>query len=84
VLGGGVTRSGAMLLDPVRALVAREAMAPAAAAARVVLADLGDLAPVVGAGAIAHDLLAGDELAGAGADLVRTLDQNLRADRANV
>lgn len=58
VLGGGVTRSGAMLLDPVRAIVAREAMPPAAAAAVVVLAELGDRVGVVGAGAIGHDLLA--------------------------
>jgi glucokinase len=63
VLGGGVTRSGAMLLDPVRELVAREAMAPAAGAARVVLAGLGDLVGVVGAGAIGHDVLAADLLA---------------------
>jgi glucokinase len=56
VLGGGVTRSGAMLLDPIAATVAREAMGPAAAAARVVLAGLGDLVCVVGAGVIAHDL----------------------------
>jgi glucokinase len=58
VLGGGVTRSGAMLLDPIAATVAREAMGPAAAAARVVLAGLGDLVCVVGAGVIAHDLRA--------------------------
>lgn len=57
VLGGGVTRSGAMLLDPVRALVAREAMPPAARAATVVLAALGDVVCVVGAGAIALDVL---------------------------
>jgi glucokinase len=56
VLGGGVTRAGAMLLDPVRALVAREAMPPAAAAARVTLAGLGDLVGVLGAGVIGHDL----------------------------
>lgn len=54
VLGGGVTRAGAMLLDPVRAVVAREAMPPAARVARVVLAGLEDLVGVVGAGAIAH------------------------------
>ncbi|HEX6499094.1 MAG TPA: ROK family protein [Micromonosporaceae bacterium] len=59
VLGGGVTRSGAMLIDPVRAIVAREAMAPAAAAVRVVRAELGDLVCVVGAGAIGHDAVAG-------------------------
>lgn len=59
VLGGGVTRAGAMLLDPIQQLVAREAMPPAADAARIALAGLGDLVGVVGAGAIAHDLLAG-------------------------
>ncbi|WHP16388.1 ROK family protein [Cellulomonas sp. ES6] len=57
VLGGGVTRSGAMLLDPVRDLVAREAMPPAARAATVTLAALGDVVCVVGAGAIALDVL---------------------------
>jgi glucokinase len=55
VLGGGVTRAGAMLLDPVRELVAAEAMRPAAAAARVELAGLGDLAGVVGAGAVGQE-----------------------------
>lgn len=55
VLGGGVTRSGAMLLDPVRDLVHRTAMPPAARA-RVTLAGLGDVVCVVGAGALAHDL----------------------------
>jgi glucokinase len=58
VLGGGVTRSGAMLLEPVRQLVAREAMPPAAGAAEIVLAGLEDRVGVVGAGAVAHDLLA--------------------------
>jgi len=53
VLGGGVTRAGAMLLDPVREIVTAEAMPPAAAAARIVLAGLGDHVGVVGAGAVA-------------------------------
>ncbi len=57
VLGGGVTRSGAFLLDPVRAVVARDAMPPAAAAARVQLAALGDEVCVVGAAAVAFDAL---------------------------
>jgi glucokinase len=77
VLGGGVTRSGAILIDPVRELVAREAMAPAARAVRVVRAALGDLVCVVGAGAIGHDLLAGGDLAG-------TMEQDLRAEGARV
>jgi glucokinase len=53
VLGGGVTRSGSMLLEPVRAQVRREAMGPAARTARVELARLGDAVCVVGAGAVA-------------------------------
>lgn len=59
VLGGGVTRSGAMLLDPVAEAVARDAMPPAAKAARVVLAGLGDVVCVVGAGVVALDALEG-------------------------
>lgn len=55
VLGGGVTRSGAMLLDPVRETVRRTAMPPAARA-HVTLAGLGDVVCVVGAGALALDL----------------------------
>jgi glucokinase len=59
VLGGGVTRAGAMLFDPVRDVVRREAMPPAAAAARIVPAALGDLVCVVGAGVIALEAAAG-------------------------
>jgi glucokinase len=55
VLGGGVTRAGALLLDPVRAAVLAEAMGPAAAAVRVELAELGDAVGVVGAAAVAFD-----------------------------
>lgn len=58
VLGGGVTRSGAMLLEPIRTIVAGSAMGPAGRAARIELAGLGDIVGVVGAGAIALDLLA--------------------------
>ena len=57
VLGGGVTRSGAQLLEPVRTIVLEGAMRPAASAVRVELAALGDLVCVVGAGDLAHDLL---------------------------
>jgi glucokinase len=77
VLGGGVTRAGAMLIDPVRDLVAREAMTPAARAAPVVRAALGGLVCVVGAGQIGHDALTGDTLAG-------RLGTGVPADRANV
>jgi len=57
VLGGGVTRAGDALLLPIRARVARDAMPPAARAARIELAALGDEVCAVGAGAIALDLL---------------------------
>jgi glucokinase len=77
VLGGGVTRSAAMLIDPVRELVAREALTPAARAVPIVRAALGGLVCVVGAGIIGYDLLTDDGLAG-------KLDRTVRADRANV
>lgn len=57
VLGGGVTRSGSQLLDPVRTIVQTTAMPPAAARVTVTLAGLGDEVCVVGAGALALDLL---------------------------
>lgn len=57
VLGGGVTRSGAQLLDPVRAAVLGGAMGPARSAVRVELAALGDAVCVVGAGELALDLV---------------------------
>jgi glucokinase len=58
VLGGGVTRSGSMLLEPIRAQVRREAMGPAARTARIELARLGDAVCVVGAGAVALEQVA--------------------------
>lgn len=56
VLGGGVTRSGALLLDPLRRHVLAQAMPPAAAVVRIELAQLGDTVGVAGAGAVALDL----------------------------
>jgi glucokinase len=55
VLGGGVTRSGAMLIDPIRRAVLRDAMDPVAAVVRLELAQLGDTVGVVGAAALAFD-----------------------------
>lgn len=55
VLGGGVTRSGSLLLDPVRDAVRTGALPPAALA-RIELAALGDEVCVVGAAALAFDL----------------------------
>lgn len=56
VLGGGVTRARELLLDPVRAHVARWAMPPAADAVRIEFAALGDAVCVVGAAVHAADL----------------------------
>ncbi|MEV4266770.1 ROK family protein [Kribbella sp. NPDC049584] len=57
VLGGGVTRAGAQLLDPVRAAALRQAMPPAARACDVVLSRHGDAVGVLGAAAIAYEQL---------------------------
>ena len=57
VLGGGVTRSGDQLLDPVRRIVAEQAMGPAARAVRIVRASGGDRAGLLGAAAIALERL---------------------------
>lgn len=57
VLGGGVTRAGALLLEPSAKIVANEAMPPAAASAEVVLAELGDAVGIVGAAQIAWEQL---------------------------
>ncbi|WP_194420918.1 ROK family protein [Microbacterium abyssi] len=56
VLGGGVTRSGSQLLDPVSRIAHATAMPPAARAS-VTLAGLGDEVCVVGAGVLALDLM---------------------------
>jgi glucokinase len=65
VLGGGVTRAGRQLLDPVRAAALRQAMPPAAKACDVVLSRHGDRAGVLGAAAIAfHRMSANDRQEG--------------------
>jgi len=53
VLGGGVTRAGDMLLEPVRATALAQAMPPAARIADIVLSSHGDNIGVVGAAAVA-------------------------------
>jgi glucokinase len=57
VLGGGVTRAGDFLIQPVRDIVARTGMPLAAAAARIEFAQLGESVCVVGAAARAFDYL---------------------------
>jgi glucokinase len=59
VLGGGVTRAGSQLLDPVREAALRQAMPPAAKACDVVLSHHGDRAGVLGAAAIAFQRMDG-------------------------
>jgi glucokinase len=65
VLGGGVTRAGAQLLDPVRELGLRLAMHPAARSGDVVLAGLGDDLGLVSAAAVAFERWPSNELAAA-------------------
>ena len=80
VLGGGVTRSGSLLLDPVRRLVAEHAMAPAATTVRIEFAELGGVVGVVGAGAAAADAVARPQLS----RLVRSPSRSSRnEDRAD-
>jgi glucokinase len=55
VIGGGVTRSGDQLMDPVRKRVRADAMRPAGEAADVVSSAFGDQVGVVGAAAIVYD-----------------------------
>jgi glucokinase len=55
VIGGGVTRSRELLIDPVRAAVRAGAMRPVGEAVDVVLSAFGDHVGVVGAAAIVYD-----------------------------
>jgi glucokinase len=52
VIAGGVTRAGDTLLDPLRAEVRRRAFLPAVAACRIVPAQLGSEAGVIGAAGV--------------------------------
>lgn len=55
ILGGGVTRAGDMLFDPVRRVVSERAMKPLAADVEVVPAANGDLVGLMGAFAVAME-----------------------------
>jgi len=57
ILGGGLTRAGALLLDPVRAMVERHAMPIPRARVRVVTADLGEDVALWGAALHAREQL---------------------------
>jgi len=64
VVGGGVMAAGDLLLDPVREVVAATALAPARDAVRIVPARFGPEAGMIGAAALAWELLALGEVAG--------------------
>jgi glucokinase len=58
VLGGGFgTAAGELLVGPAREVIAREALGPAAAAVRIVPAELGFMAGLVGAGLVGFEAL---------------------------
>lgn len=59
VIGGGFGAAGDFLLDPVREVVAEQALPTARDEVRIVPAELGPDAGLVGAGLVAFDLLAG-------------------------
>jgi glucokinase len=59
VIGGGFAAAGELILGPAREVVSREALAPAADEVRIVRAELGTAAGLIGAGLLAFEALAG-------------------------
>jgi glucokinase len=59
VVGGGFAAAGDLLLEPARERVAREALPPAREFVRIVRAELGTAAGLVGAGLVAFEALDG-------------------------
>ncbi len=57
VIGGGFAAAGDFILDPAREIVAREGLAGAGKRVRIVRADLGTSAGLIGAGLVAFDAL---------------------------
>jgi glucokinase len=57
VVGGGFGEAGDLLFEPAREIVAREALSPARELVRIVPAELGADAGLIGAGLIAFELL---------------------------
>jgi glucokinase len=58
VIGGGFAAAGDFILDPAREIVAREGLAHAGERVRIVRAELGTAAGLIGAGLVAFDALA--------------------------
>jgi glucokinase len=57
VIGGGFAAAGDFILDPAREIVAREGLAHAGERVRIVRAELGTSAGLIGAGLVAFDAL---------------------------
>jgi glucokinase len=57
VLGGGFGKAGELLFEPAREVVAKEALSPGSELVRIVPAELGAEAGLIGAGLIAFELL---------------------------
>jgi glucokinase len=57
VVGGGFSAAGDFLFEPAREVVAREALSPARELVRIVRAELGTAAGLVGAGLVAFEAL---------------------------
>jgi glucokinase len=58
VIGGGFAAAGDFILDPARQILRREALARAGDRVRIVRAELGTAAGLIGAGLVAFDALA--------------------------
>jgi glucokinase len=58
VIGGGFAAAGDFILDPAREIAAREGLAGAGKRVRIVRAELGTAAGLIGAGLVAFDALA--------------------------
>lgn len=58
VIGGGFAAAGELILGPAREVAAREALPPAGSHLRIVRAELGTAAGLIGAGLLAFDALA--------------------------
>ena len=63
VIGGGFSAAGDFVLGPAREVVAREALSPAREFVRIVRAELGTAAGLVGAGLVAFEALEGAPVA---------------------
>jgi glucokinase len=59
VLGGGVMAAGELILEPIREEVERSVVEPCTQGLRIVAAELGQDAGIIGAALLARDTFAG-------------------------